>query len=121
MLRCYVIWFRQVIPPGLSKRPLSANVQKLKGPSSLSVDDGPWLICRIARSSAAFLRCKHQARNGHAKGEYKHSHLLCSTAHDDCQSIHFRLNLAYYSIQAHVETSILLLMQIAAVSYHFFR
>jgi len=34
----------------------------------------------IAKSSATFLRCKHQARNGHAKGEKAHSHLLGYTS-----------------------------------------
>ena len=34
----------------------------------------------IAKSSAAFLGCKHQARNGHAKGEKAHPHLLGYTS-----------------------------------------
>jgi hypothetical protein len=65
-------------------------LQKLKGPSSFPVDDGPLLIPFISRSSAAVLGCKHQARNGHAKGEYEHSHLPYRTAHDDHQLIHYR-------------------------------
>ena len=62
-------------------------MQKAKRPSSDAVDDGPLLISGISKSSAAFLRCKHQARNGHGKGEKKQSHLLGYT-HDDCFSIH---------------------------------
>ena len=41
-------------------------------------------------SSAALLRCKHQARNGHAKGEKEQSHLLGNSAHGDSRTSHFR-------------------------------
>jgi hypothetical protein len=46
----------------------------------------------ISKSSAAFYLsgCEHQARNGHAKGEFQQSHLLCGTARDDCQTIHYQ-------------------------------
>jgi hypothetical protein len=71
-------------------------VHKAKRPSSDAVDDGPLLISGIPKSSAALLRCKHQARNGHAKGEKNQSHLPFST-YDDCFTVHYgyRSNPAY--------------------------
>jgi hypothetical protein len=41
------------------------------------MDDGPMEKSKVvmATSSAEFCGCKHQAKNGHAKGEQTQSHL----------------------------------------------
>jgi len=57
-----------------------------------------WMMALVTlsypeNSSAAILRCKHQARNGHAKGEKTHSHPAGNSANDDCSISHFRRDL----------------------------
>ena len=85
------------------------------------MDDGPWLISDIPNSSAAMLRCKHQARNGHAKGEKKQSHPADNSANDDCSIGHFGETCPKKQSLESIGCGTQVSIQIPAQPNHFFR